>query len=503
MDKRVEASINSLADPIIAEQKRNRIVVAGLNIMNVLLAAAYLLEVFKGERTVVQYIFVALFTIGPMILVNLVYKRKKESNLVRYIGMWGFIALYAFIMLTTNKLITFCYVILLLILLTVYEEVRIALICSISGIVINVAAIIKIYATGQGNITNSSEIEICLACVLLLTVYSSMVTYLNGQIKGAQLRKIDSDKAKSEELLQVVLGVADAMEQNVEVLTDEMDKLDMSVSATKESMEDLAEGASSTAQAIQTQQEKTAEINDHIYTLEGVADTIVTHVRTSEKIVAGSQNSMKNLLAQVESSEEASRQVSKEMEELKSYTDQMQSIMALINNVASQTGLLALNASIEAARAGEAGRGFAVVATEISNLASQTSNATGDINVLIGGIVHSLGEVVEAVDNLMNSNAAQTGYVNETAKGLQDIHNAVENILEESSRLDEMVTIVTNANTAIVESIQNVSASTEEITAKALETLENSTKDMESVSKVSEMVEQLRTHAEELNKNRE
>ncbi|MBO5302804.1 MAG: hypothetical protein J6A92_02010 [Lachnospiraceae bacterium] len=418
MNQRTNEKYNELANELIADQKRNKIVVMGLTIMNVLIAGAYLLEVFKGERSLLQYLIIAILTIASIVSINVMYARTKEAGSIRYVGMWFFIALYAYIMLTTGKLITFCYIILLQVLLIVYEDVKIALMCSISAIFINVVSIIKIYATGKGAITNSSEVEVALACILLLALYSTMSTQLNGRIKDAQLNKIDADKEKSEGLLQVVLDVADSMEQSIGVLTEETSRLDTSVGNTKESMEDLAAGANTTAIAVQTQQEKTAEINEHIYTLEGVADSIVSHVKTSEQIVTGSQESMSQLLNQVEKSEEASGQVAKEMEELKSYTDQMQSIMALINNVASQTGLLALNASIEAARAGEAGRGFAVVATEISNLAAQTSKATGDIDVLIGGIVRSLGEVVESVNRLMESNSVQTGYVNETAKGL-------------------------------------------------------------------------------------
>lgn len=64
----------------------------------------------------------------------------------------------------------------------------------------------------------------------------------------------------------------------------------------------------------------------------------------------------------------------------------MHSIIELIDNITTQTSLLALNASIEAARAGEAGRGFSVVASEISNLATQTQDATVDITTLIENI---------------------------------------------------------------------------------------------------------------------
>ena len=72
-------------------------------------------------------------------------------------------------------------------------------------------------------------------------------------------------------------------------------------------------------------------------------------------------------------------------------------VVALINTIAEQTNLLALNATIEAARAGEAGRGFAVVASEVKALAEQTSKATGEIGQQIAGIQAATEESVGAI----------------------------------------------------------------------------------------------------------
>ncbi|MBT5161511.1 MAG: methyl-accepting chemotaxis protein, partial [Alphaproteobacteria bacterium] len=75
-------------------------------------------------------------------------------------------------------------------------------------------------------------------------------------------------------------------------------------------------------------------------------------------------------------------------------------VVDLINDIAEQTNLLALNATIEAARAGEAGKGFAVVASEVKNLASQTAQATEDIGGQIGGIQQTTKEAVSAIESI-------------------------------------------------------------------------------------------------------
>ena len=82
--------------------------------------------------------------------------------------------------------------------------------------------------------------------------------------------------------------------------------------------------------------------------------------------------------------------------------EQMNTIVELIKSIASQTSLLAPNASIEAARAGEAGKGFAVVATEISGMASQTNEATVHITELIENVSTAISEVVEVIYQMIS-----------------------------------------------------------------------------------------------------
>jgi methyl-accepting chemotaxis protein len=109
------------------------------------------------------------------------------------------------------------------------------------------------------------------------------------------------------------------------------------------------------------------------------------------------------------------------LEKFKKTADEMNSITVIITDVASQTRLLALNASIEAARAGEAGRGFAVVASEISNLAGQTTAATENINTLISDVVKQVENMVTTIERLLKTDDEESKCAADTAESFEKI----------------------------------------------------------------------------------
>jgi methyl-accepting chemotaxis protein len=117
--------------------------------------------------------------------------------------------------------------------------------------------------------------------------------------------------------------------------------------------------------------------------------------------------SIQEISRQVSRSVEISISASKEAESANQKIDRLAEaaqrigrIVKIINDIASQTNLLALNATIEAARAGEAGRGFAVVANEVKHLASQTSQATDEIDTQVKAIQSATSEAVAVIQGI-------------------------------------------------------------------------------------------------------
>lgn len=487
-----------LSDLINAECSRNRTAMTGMGIMNTVLALAYLIEVLKGSRTTGSYAIIAILCILPTVLCILAFCRKNNTRSIRYIGGIGFLLLYSYIMFTTSTDLAFCYIIVMYVILMVYGDLKYSIVIGVYALGLNVSVFIWKAMNGKLQGADITNAEIILACILLTTIFGIMAVKKITQINSANLRKAGEEKERAAGLLDKTLKVASHITENIEVAYVASEDLGKAIEATQKAMEDLSQGTAEAAGAIEQQRQDTEEISRYIQEVETGSEAMGVAMMESQECLTEGQQVMKRLQEQVKNSEEHSAVVAKEMEELKGYADQMQMVMKLISNVANQTGLLALNASIEAARAGEAGRGFSVVATEISSLASQTSEATGDIDALIESITQSVGRVGYAVNELIESNKLQNEYVGATARSFEGIENHTMEIATQAEHLQAQISAVSGSNEQIINQIEHISGITEEVSAATEETLATCNENRESISKVMGVMHNLSEDAEKL-----
>ncbi len=287
-------------------------------------------------------------------------------------------------------------------------------------------------------------------------------------------------------------AIADSMNYAIDQLRNLVGTINQAVTQVSAATDETRQVATELAQASRNQAQEitgaSAAINEMAVSIEQVSHNAIETAQMAEKSVqiakAGAEV-VRNTIRGMDTIREQIQETSKRIKRLGESSQEIGDIVSLINDIADQTNILALNAAIQAAMAGESGRGFAVVADEVQRLAERSSNATKRIEALVKTIQTDTNEAVISMES-------STSEVVRGAKLAQDAGVALEEIEKVSADLSDLIQTISNAARQQAASAGHVSNTMHIIQEITNQTLQGTQLTAQQIGKLVELADGLK-----------
>lgn len=286
------------------------------------------------------------------------------------------------------------------------------------------------------------------------------------------------------------------------VLSEESEKLVQIADVSAGSIESISQAIDDVARGAEEQATDMTNTMGNIQELSATLDTVLSQVEKLSGVASGlkdysdnTKGAMKELVSVNEKAKSSVHSMVVQTNETIKAMKEIDVILESIQDIASQTNLLSLNASIEAARAGGAGKGFAVVAGEVKKLADDCVNASKQISGIVKNISDEMeksGALVRELEENADSQLAKLSGANDS------VDNIIDGIFAVSGEITEInaeIKSLDSVKAGIGSAIENLSAISEENAASSEEVASSVTDVSSSVKNLSEAAEGISSSA--------
>ncbi|QQO09885.1 methyl-accepting chemotaxis protein [Breznakiella homolactica] len=378
---------------------------------------------------------------------------------------------------------------------------------SITKPIVNVSLMLKDISEGEGDLTRSIDINSKDEIGDLARYFNQTLEKIKNLIiviKNQSVTLFDIGTELSANMTETAAAINE-ITANVQGIKGQVVNQSASVTETNSTMEQVVANIDKLNSHVESQAASVAQsssaIEEMLANISSVTQTLMKNADNVHELAEASEVGRSGL-----------QEVSSDIQEISRESEGLLEINAVMENIASQTNLLSMNAAIEAAHAGEAGKGFAVVADEIRKLAESSGEQSKTISVVLKKIKESIDKIQKSTDTVLTRFEAIDGGVRTVAEQEENIRNAMEEqgqgskqILEAIGQLNEITQMVKSGSEEmlqgskeVIHESENLGRVTQEITNGMNEMATGADQINTAVNRVNEISGENKEHIDTL-----